>query len=97
MYSFVQKVTYQGEKHLNMPNQTEGSSSMYTSTYQDCSQLFSASLIVDSTFSNVPLPYSSNLQVTDSSSLYPVVLFQYPWYFRQSIRTKEVACFVLSG
>ncbi|KAK8798475.1 hypothetical protein WA588_003556, partial [Blastocystis sp. NMH] len=39
-----------------MPNQTEGSSSMYTSTYPDC----------NSTFSNVPLPYSSNLQYSSN-------------------------------
>ncbi|KAK8811119.1 hypothetical protein WA538_005280 [Blastocystis sp. DL] len=38
-----------------MPNQTEGSSSMYTSTYPDYSM-----------FSNVPLPYSSNLQYSSN-------------------------------
>ena len=63
MYSFVQKVTYQGEKPLNMPNPAETSFSSYSFTYPNCSRLFFSFLIVDNSFSTVPLSCSTNLQV----------------------------------
>ena len=63
MYSFVQKVTYQGENSINMPNPVESSSSLYTSTYLDSNRLSIGLLIIDSSFNSVPLPYSTNLQV----------------------------------